>query len=291
MMNSIFSPPTAQTMEHDVQAYKPSWPKDRLANSANPLLEKLATFVRFDERDVKAISSLTRRQRPYVARDTIVFQDSRQSAVQVILSGAAYRCRHLPNGQRQILGYLFAGDLCDANFVISNECDYDLIILTDALVAQIPLNELMDVLAAHPKIERSMLMATLVDARISREWLVNVGQRDGLQRLAHFFCEMAARLQTLGAANTDGSITIPVTQSELADTLGMTTVHVNRVLQRLRSEGLLVWKSRRLTILHPALLEQLAGFDRRYLELSAPPFARGIIARGRGVAREFIIDC
>lgn len=267
-------------MNHTSFAFKPSLANDSACGGSDPLFRKLARFTTFDEADVQAIANLTRRRRSFKAHDTIVFQDSRQSAVHVVLSGVAFRCRHLPNGRRQIFGFLFPGDLCDAHFVIANECDYSLCLFTDAVVAQIPLSELMSVMVAHPKIERALLMSALVDTQIMREWLVNVGQRDGLQRMAHFFCEMATRLQDLGLSNADGTVTIPVTQFDLADTLGMTPVHVNRVIQRLRRDGLLIWKNRQLTIINTHLLERMAGFDRRYLGQQVQPVCPSVSAYG-----------
>jgi CRP-like cAMP-binding protein len=100
---------------------------------------------------------------------------------------------------------------------------------------------------------------------ILREWLLNVGQRDALQRLSHFFCEMADRLQSVGEENDDGSFDLPVNQVTLADTLGLTTVHVNRILKRLRGEGLIKLSHRRLAILDRDRLARLGGFDGAYL--------------------------
>ena len=203
----------------------------------------------------------------------MVHEGSRFSCVYLILEGFAYRYKYLPDGKRQILGYLITGDTCDVHFVIFNQCDHTVGLLSDAHVAMIQAGELMDALVRYPNIERALLLATLVDGAVTREWLLNVGQRGALQRLAHFFCEISARLQAIGLANPDGSFSIPVTQVELADTVGLSTVHVNRTLQRLRNDGLIGFTHRRLTILDPARLVALAGFDQKYLRIEEEQIA------------------
>lgn len=248
--------------------------------TVNPLAERLAKFVPLDFADIVAIRQISRYSRNFRAHETLVHQDSRPNFVCLILSGIAYRYRYLPDGRRQIFGYLLPGDLCDTHFVISNQCDHSVDLLSDSQVAMISNSDLMGVMVSHPKIERALLMTALVEAAIMREWLLNVGQRDAIQRLAHFFCEMAARLQSRGDVNLDGSFSIPITQAELADTIGLTPVHVNRSLQRLRREGLVVWTKRRLTIVDRELLERLAGFDQDYLRLNAVPVAPKLCAYG-----------
>lgn len=233
-----------------------------------------------DPADIAAIRHISRHSRLYRAHDTLVHQESRPDFVCLILTGIGFRYRYLPDGRRQILGYLLPGDLCDTHFVISNECDHSVGLLCDSEVAIIGTGDLMSTMVAHPKIERALLMSALVEAAIMREWLINIGQRDAIQKLAHFFCEITARLQALGEVNLDGSYSIPVTQTELADTVGLTPVHVNRSLQRLRGDGLLVWTKRRLTILNREMLELIAGFDEHYLRLDAAPIAPRLCAYG-----------
>jgi len=234
---------------------------------ANPLIERLSRFVSLDAPEIQAIRHISRHSRRFQAHDTLIHQESRPNFVCLIVSGIAFRYRYLPDGRRQIFGYLLPGDLCDTHFVISNQSDHSVGLLCDSVVAMISTSELMEVMVNHPRIERALLMTSLVEAAVMREWLLNVGQRDAIQKLSHFFCEMAARLHSIGDVNPDGSFSIPITQTELADTIGLTPVHVNRSLQRLRREGLVVWTKRRLTIVNRDLLEMIAGFDEAYLQL------------------------
>lgn len=233
----------------------------------NPLIERLDLFVTLGAEEREAVAALCVTRRMYRANDTLVREGSRPDRVCMILSGVAFRYRYLANGRRQIFGYLLPGDLCDTQFVILNESDHNVGLLCDTEVAVIPLPALMSAMVQYPKIERALLMMSLVDAAMLREWLLNVGQRDAGQKLAHFFCELCARQHAFGPDDKHLGISFPLTQVELADTIGLTVVHVNRILQRFRREGLLNWSRRHVDILDYPQLELLAGFDASYLRL------------------------
>lgn len=248
--------------------------------SKNPLVASLSRFVSLGQPEIKAIAHLSRNTRKLRSAETLVHQGSRPHFVSLILSGMAFRYRYLPDGKRQILGFLLPGDVCDTHFVISSKCDHSVDLLCDAEIAMIPTRELMGAMVSHPKIERSLLMTSLIDAAILREWLINTGQRNAIEKLCHLFCEISSRLQTLGLINPDASFSIPVTQIELADALGLTPVHVNRILQKLRHEKLIVWSKRRLTVLDRNRLELSAGFDDGYLQLNPEPATPKLCAYG-----------
>lgn len=233
----------------------------------NPLIERLNMFVTLGDDELDAIEAMCHNRRTVRAHDILVGEGSRPDRVCLLLSGVAFRYRFLANGRRQIFGYLLPGDLCDTQFVILNEADHNVGLLCDSEVAVIPLAVLMRNMVAFPKIERALLMMSLVDAAMLREWLLNVGQRDAFQKLAHFFCELSARYGSLGLHEKTTGFSIPLTQIELADTMGLTVVHVNRMLQRFRHEGLLNWSRGHVEILDYPQLEYLAGFDASYLRL------------------------
>lgn len=237
----------------------------------NPLIERLNMFVTLGAEERDAVAALTRSRRSIKANETLVREGSSPDRVFLILSGAAFRYRFLENGRRQIIGYLLPGDLCDTKFLIDNDADHSVGALCDIEVATIVPALLMATMVEYPKIERALLMMSLVDAAIMREWLINVGQRDAFQKLAHFFCEMNARYRALQSADTDEIYSMPLTQVDLADTMGLTVVHVNRVLQRFRREGLLSWSRRHVEIPDPSMLESIAGFNDRYLRLPRVP--------------------
>jgi CRP-like cAMP-binding protein len=121
-----------------------------------------------------------------------------------------------------------------------------------------------------PRIERGFLWATLVEEATLRAWLLNLGQRSALQRLSHLFCELCVRLSVVGLVADDGSYSMPLTQPQLADTTGMTTVHISRTMQRLRGDKLISTRQKRLTILDFPKLTELAGFTSAYLHTDGP---------------------
>jgi CRP-like cAMP-binding protein len=143
--------------------------------------------------------------------------------------------------------------------------------LTDARVAMIPISRINDIRIVHPNIDTALSLVAMAERSILRHWLLNVGQRNAIERVTHLLCELAVRLQSVGHHNSDGSLDVPVSQTALADTTGMTTVHVNRTLQRLRQDGLVELHRNRLTITDPQRLANTAGFDGDYLRCGRYP--------------------
>ncbi|MBA2771820.1 MAG: Crp/Fnr family transcriptional regulator [Sphingomonas sp.] len=241
---------------------------------ANPLIEKLGKFATLSGQERDALDRLCRSRKKLGLGETLVREGCRSSFVFLILKGVAVRYRYLSNGKRQIMGYLLPGDLCDAHFLVRNYLDHDISLLTDAEVAVLPIHELTSVMAAFPTVRQALLETMVTDRAMLREWLLNVGQRNARQKLAHFICEISQRMQSLGQVNPDGSYSIPLTQVELADTMGLTVVHVSRCLQRFRAEGLVYWSRQQLTILDVQGLRQLGGFDQGYLHIGLEPASR-----------------
>jgi CRP-like cAMP-binding protein len=149
--------------------------------------------------------------------------------------------------------------------------DHSIGLLSDATVVKIPAAEILALMDEFPKIERALMWATLVDEATLREWLLNVGQRDALQKLSHLICELCVRLSVVHLVDDKRGFVMPLTQAELADTTGMTTVHVNRSLQRLRKDELIATRDGRMHILDFDRLAELAGFDEVYLHTDGPP--------------------
>lgn len=192
-------------------------------------------------------------------------------AVFLLLEGWAYRYKHLEDGSRQIMAYLIPGDLCDVRIFLFERMDHSIGLLSDAKVARIPAAEMLDMMDQFPRIERALMWATLVDEATLREWLLNVGQRSAIQKLGHLFCELFVRLSVVNQVDGSNSFAMPLTQTELADTTGMTAVHVNRSLQRLRKDGMIVAKDGILTILDFKRLAEMSGFNADYLHTDGPP--------------------
>ena len=182
----------------------------------------------------------------------------------VLLDGHTCRYQLLRNGHRQITAILVPGDLCDLEAVLRGRADYGVAALTPCTVGEIPLAAIHEPREPGAGIARALWQHVLRDEAIAREWLVNIGRRPALERVAHLFCELRARLEGVGLASADG-FEMNLTQAELADALGLTGVHINRVIRSLRQGGLIRMDGPRLTILDRPALEALAGFDPAYL--------------------------
>ncbi|GLS71687.1 hypothetical protein GCM10007890_37000 [Methylobacterium tardum] len=182
------------------------------------------------------------------------------------MEGVACRYKILPNGRRQIMAFLVPGDFCDLHVALLGLMDHSIGTSWGCTVVDIPRATIDNLTAHHPRITRALWWATLVDEATLREWLVNMGQRDADRQMAHLFCESLVRLQTVGRASED-SFEFPISQADLADVLGITSVHANRALQDLRAKGLVEWRSKRVQVPNVPRLRAFAEFDPKYLHL------------------------
>lgn len=245
----------------------------------NPLIRKLGRIVPLTQVERTAIEQLCQDARRHRRGTDLIHEGDKPGSVFLMLKGWAFRYKQLADGSRQIMAYLVPGDLCDIHTFLFENMDHSIGLLSDAQVVKIPSADVLDLMDRFPRIERALLWGTLVDEATLREWLLNVGQRSAFQRLAHLFCELHVRLDVVGLVDDDGSFILPPTQAELADTTGMTSVHVNRTLQRLRKDNLISTRAGRLTILNFAKLSELGGFSHIYLHTDGPPVEQRLRAR------------
>lgn len=182
----------------------------------------------------------------------------------VVLEGWGCRDKILPNGTRQIMAFLLPGDTCDIHIGLLDQMDHSIQAITPALVTTIGRTEMDAVMDQHRAIARAMYVSQLVDESIMRAWIVSMGRRSSLERVAHLICELYLRARTIGLGD-DVQFELPLSQIMLADTLGMTPVHINRVLKGLRQSDVMAIKRGSLIITNPAKLVQIAGFDDNHL--------------------------
>lgn len=233
----------------------------------NPLVTKLEQFARLSDEDQRALHTLTSQPvRRYQPDTDIVCEGDAPQTVRLVLSGWAYRYKQLPDGRRQVVALLLPGDLCDHNVFVLSEVDHSIGALNDVTLVEIPPAAFEAMMTAHPHVTRALGWASLVNAAMQREWVLNLGRRVAVERLTHLFCEVFYRLRAIGLTQGD-SCEMPLTQTDLADVIGMTPVHVNRVLQTLRRQKLVELRGRRLTIPDLEGLERAALFTPSYLHL------------------------
>lgn len=228
---------------------------------ANRFVQKLKCLADLSALDVAALESATAHPREFAARQDLIREGDRPGPVFVVLEGWVCRYKILPSGTRQITAFLMPGDACDLHVGILAEMDHSLQAITHARVALIQGNEMRAMFEAHPRIAQAMYMAQLIDEGTLRAWIVSMGRRSSIERVAHLMCELHLRSQ---ATNGD-DVSLPISQIVLADALGMTPVHVNRVLRELRLAGAMTLQRGSLTVMDPVKLIQIAGFDENYL--------------------------
>jgi CRP-like cAMP-binding protein len=233
-----------------------------------PFILKLQNGVELSAEEQAGLLGAMTRGRVYEAHQDIITEGTVPSGVNIVLDGFACRYKLLPDGTRQIMTWLLPGDACDLNVFGLGALDHSIATLSASTIAFIPNAALERLSAGSTAITRALWWTTLVDDVVLREWLVAMGRRPADQRIAHLFCELAARLAAVGLADRD-SMELPITQTELADTVGLTSVHVNRIVQQLRDQGLIAWRDGTLSILRPGPLRAFAEFDPTYLHLPA----------------------
>lgn len=184
----------------------------------------------------------------------------------LLLDGWMARAKDLQSGQRQLAELQVAGDFVDLHGFVLKRLDHDIITLSRCRVAVVPHERLKDLTERFPHLTRLYWFMTNLDAAIQREWTLSLGRRTALARLAQLFCELRLRLRIVGLAQND-SYDFPLTQVEMGECLGLTSVHVNRTLQELRRRGIVELESKQVRILDVPALESIAEFDDRYLYL------------------------
>jgi CRP-like cAMP-binding protein len=229
----------------------------------NPFVKKLTNLVDLGPADIDTLVRATANPRDYTAKQDMIREGDRPGPVFVILEGWACRYKILPSGTRQIMAFLLPGDACDVHVNILSEMDHSLQAITNARVALIPGDEMDAMMNSSPRIANAMYKAQLIDEGTLRSWIVSMGRRSSLERVAHLMCELYLR-----SVETDGAgdqVALPISQVVLADAMGMTPVHVNRVLRSLRLAGAMSLARGELTVLDPLKLVKIAGFDENYL--------------------------
>jgi CRP-like cAMP-binding protein len=231
---------------------------------ANPFVQKLSGLADLTVADAAALESATANPRRYVARQDLIREGDEPGPMFVVLEGWVCRYKVLPSGTRQIMAFLMPGDACDLHIKLLEQMDHSIQAITAASVATITRGQMQAVMRDHPNVASAMYTAQLVDEGIMRAWIVSMGRRSAPERVAHLICELYLRARNIGLTG-EGEFALPLSQSVLADALGMTTVHINRVLKELRLAGAMSVKRGSVTILDPIKLVQIAGFDENYL--------------------------
>ena len=230
----------------------------------NRLIQKLNGMALLGATEKAALEEVTANPTRFAARQDLIREGDPPGPVLVMLEGWACRYKVMPSGTRQIVAFLMPGDSCDLHTKLLTEMDHSIQTLTPALVARIPRSQIEKAMSEHRAIADAMYIAQLVDEGIMRAWIVSMGRRSSIERVAHLMCELYLRVRNIGLTH-DHHFALQLSQQVLADALGMTPVHINRVLKELRLAGAMAIKRGSVAIMDPVKLVQIAGFDENYL--------------------------
>ncbi|MDP3551951.1 MAG: Crp/Fnr family transcriptional regulator [Novosphingobium sp.] len=231
---------------------------------ANAFTKRLSGYAPLNDADVGLLADACRNVRDVPAGHHLIMEGDSPDPVFVMLEGWACGYKILPDGGRQILAFMLPGDFCDIHIAVLKAVDHSIVTITNAKVASVPRAQMEVLVQARPTITRAFWWSQLVDQSVLRAWIVSMGRRTANERIAHLMCELYIRMRNIGLA-TDDQCEMPLTQIVIADAVGLTPVHVNRVLKSLRLGKVMELRSGSLTIIDPVRLSEIAGFDGNYL--------------------------
>ena len=230
------------------------------------LVRKLETRSSLNDEDRAAILALPFQLHTAERMTYFVREGERPTRCCLLLSGFAFRQKVTVDGARQILSLHIPGDFVDLQNTLLNLADHNVQTLSRCEIACIARADIMALTGTRPNVALAMWIDTLIDASIFREWIVNVGRRDAITRIAHLLCEFGRRLSAAGLGSKD-CYELPMNQEQLADAAGLTSVHVNRTLRDLDRTGTIERSHRKITIRDWAALREIADFNENYLHL------------------------
>jgi CRP-like cAMP-binding protein len=236
------------------------------APSINPLIRKLSNFVPLTESDESLLEAVVSRDECFPRDVDIVAEGMTPRSVFVLKEGMAARYRSLPNGDRQIMTFLIPGDLCDVHVFLIKAMDHSIGTITPVRIASISRDRMMEIFSTRPRISAALWWSSQQEEAMLRERIVALGRRNARGRIAYLLCELLWRHAAVGLADS-GGFRLPLTQTELGDTLGLTSVHVNRILKDFRSLGLIVMERGTIWLKEIPKLQEIASFNRDYLQL------------------------
>ncbi len=229
-------------------------------------LQRLRARDEISEEEEAAIRGSVSEVRSHPADAVVTRRGEPLTFSTILLDGLMCRYKDLRDGQRQITELHVAGDYTDLHSFTLKVLDHNVMALTPCRVAIVPHERLRAITERFPHLTRVYWFATNLDAAIHREWEVSLGRRSALSRMAHLFCEMHVRLGVVGLADETG-YDLPLTQTDLAECLGLTAVHVNRTLKELREQEVVFFRGGRVDLRDLPALKHIAEFDPAYLYL------------------------
>jgi CRP-like cAMP-binding protein len=247
----------------------PSDLKARMLNLQSPLTRKLSAFVALSDIDLATLERFFQRRRTFQSGQEMIHEGQTNASAFILADGWACSYKLLPGGERQIVEFQIPGDFLGLRSILFRTSDHSVEALTRIEASEVLASDILDAFAHAPRLATAVLWAASRDEAMVVEHLVNLGRRTAEERMAHFLLELGARLRLIGMGDRTG-FDCPMTQYHLADALGLSAVHVNRVLRHLREEGLVTFQKGRVDFTDVDRLRELAGFDTAYLDQDGP---------------------
>jgi CRP-like cAMP-binding protein len=249
---------------------------DAISPPLHALVQHLEVVSPLSEEDRQAILALPYKLRTLEAGTYLIREGDPPHRCCVLVSGLSFRQKLTGDGARQIIAIQIPGEAVDFQNLLLGVSDHSVQMLTRGTVADVSRAAFQEISLTRPGVGRAIMMTTLIEASIFREWVLNIGRRSARSRLSHLLCEFACRLELVGLA-PDHGFELPMTQEQLADATGLTSVHVNRVLKALEAEGLIARNRRNISFPDWRRLQDVGDFNPRYLHIGenyqfhAPP--------------------
>ena len=253
-MNLHFPQPAARTR----------FPRDDVAGRLACFLAIAGLCEFFDGECEDVVERLFKSTAKVERGDHFLREGANCSKIFLLCSGWAARYVHLSEGRRQIVELLLPGDMFPVHAMAGGSMGEGIIALNSCVAATCSPAEMEQAIMQHANFARFVLWQTRREKGIFKAWIANLGQRDSYARFAHLICEISARLAQAGFVN-DGHFEMPLTQEDLADVNGVTSVHANRTLRQLNRDGLFQFRHKRAQMLDEGGLRRAAGFDGVYL--------------------------
>ena len=241
-------------------------------------MAKLSQFAPLSNKDIGVLETLCLPEERFGAGANIVVEGETPRSAFVVTRRMACRYRLMADGRRQILTILIPGDFFDLHGFLLQATDHSVATISPTRIASIGIDAVIDIIANHPRIGAALWWSAMQEGAMLRERIVALGRRSARGRVAYILCEIVWRQRVIGMAENhairlpeDHAIRLPFTQTDLADMLGLTSVHTNRVLQDFRRDALITLAHRRLTLLDLERLQAISGLTSDYLKLASTP--------------------
>ena len=240
-----------------------------IKTKATPIAQKLSAYMTLSDSDWVILKNWQEQTKIFSVDQDIVHQGQAKRAAYVLSSGWVCSYKLQSDGTRQIVDIQIPGDFLGLRSAVFRVSDHSFMPITTVAAAVVPTDDLLATFSKSPKLAAAILWAVSRDEAMLVEHLVGIGRRDAERRVAHFLLELAARLQLVGMGDRTG-YDCPLTQYHLADTLGLSAIHVNRVLRRLREMEMVTFQHGHVTVLDDERLIDFAEFDASYLDQMTP---------------------